>query len=77
MQTNEIILRPAMIFAFLKAVPLMLFATLFLLLAWLLSPFFFFQLRSYRHGLVPLLIHPELPVHHYAGSRTNQPRHIF
>src|ERR1700733_6120592 len=42
MQTNEITLRPAMIFAFLKTVPLILLAIIFLLLAWWLSPFFLF-----------------------------------
>ena len=42
MQTNEITLRPAMIFAFLKTVPLILLAVIFLLLAWWLFPFFLF-----------------------------------
>jgi len=40
MQTNEIQLKPAMIFAFLKTLPLIFCATSFLLLAWWLSPCF-------------------------------------
>ena len=42
MQTNEIILRPAVIFAFLKTLPLIGLGIVFLLLAWQLSPFFLF-----------------------------------
>jgi len=42
MQNNEIELKPAVIFAFLKTVPLILLAVVFLLLAWWLSPFFLF-----------------------------------
>jgi uncharacterized membrane protein YdbT with pleckstrin-like domain len=38
--TDEIALRPAMIFAFLKTLPLILLAIIFLLLAWWLSPYF-------------------------------------
>ena len=40
MQPNEIILRPANLFAFLHVFPLILLAIVFLLLAWYLSPFF-------------------------------------
>jgi uncharacterized membrane protein YdbT with pleckstrin-like domain len=39
-QTNEISLRPAMSFAFLKILPLILLSLVFLLLAWYLSPYF-------------------------------------
>ena len=39
-QTDDILLRPAFIFAFLKALPLTLLAVTFLLLAWWLSPYF-------------------------------------
>jgi uncharacterized membrane protein YdbT with pleckstrin-like domain len=39
-QNDEILLRPAMLFAFLKALPLILLAITFLLLAWWLSPYF-------------------------------------
>ena len=42
MQTNEITLRPAVIFAFLKTLPLIGLGIAFLLLAWWLSPFFLF-----------------------------------
>ena len=42
MQTDDILLRPAFIFAFLKALPLTLLAVTFLLLAWWLSPYFIF-----------------------------------
>src|ERR1700733_7712905 len=42
MQTNDILLKPAMIFAFLKTLPLMLLSVAFLLLAWWLSPYFLF-----------------------------------
>jgi uncharacterized membrane protein YdbT with pleckstrin-like domain len=37
---DDILLKPAMLFAFLKALPLILLATTFLLLAWWLSPYF-------------------------------------
>jgi uncharacterized membrane protein YdbT with pleckstrin-like domain len=40
MQPNEIILRPANLFAFIHVFPLILLAIVFLLLAWYLSPFF-------------------------------------
>jgi uncharacterized membrane protein YdbT with pleckstrin-like domain len=39
-QNDEILLRPAMLFAFLKALPLIMLAITFLLLAWWLSPYF-------------------------------------
>ncbi|MBD1385850.1 PH domain-containing protein [Mucilaginibacter rigui] len=39
---NEILLRPAIGFAFLKILPLVLLALIFLLLAWYLSPYFMF-----------------------------------
>ncbi|MET3979776.1 putative membrane protein YdbT with pleckstrin-like domain [Mucilaginibacter sp. UYP25] len=39
-QNDEIQLRPAMLFAFLKALPLLTLAINFLLLAWWLSPHF-------------------------------------
>jgi uncharacterized membrane protein YdbT with pleckstrin-like domain len=39
-QNNDILLRPAMLFAFLKALPLILLAVTFLLLSWWLSPCF-------------------------------------
>lgn len=39
-QNDEILLRPAMLFAFLKALPLITLAITFLLLAWWLSPYF-------------------------------------
>jgi uncharacterized membrane protein YdbT with pleckstrin-like domain len=39
-QNDEILLKPAMLFAFLKALPLILLAITFLLLAWWLSPYF-------------------------------------
>jgi uncharacterized membrane protein YdbT with pleckstrin-like domain len=39
-QNDEILLRPAMLFAFLKALPLLTLAITFLLLAWWLSPYF-------------------------------------
>jgi uncharacterized membrane protein YdbT with pleckstrin-like domain len=39
-QNDDILLKPAMLFAFLKALPLMLLAITFLLLAWWLSPYF-------------------------------------
>jgi uncharacterized membrane protein YdbT with pleckstrin-like domain len=39
-KNNEILLRPAMSFAFLKILPLTLLSLTFLLLAWYLSPFF-------------------------------------
>ena len=39
-QNDDILLRPAMLFAFLKALPLILLALTFLLLAWWLSPYF-------------------------------------
>lgn len=42
MQTNELTLRPAAIFAFLKSLPLLFFGGLFLLLSWYLSPCFLF-----------------------------------
>ena len=42
MQNPEIELRPAMIFAFVKSLPLTLLGVAFLLLAWQLSPFFLF-----------------------------------
>ena len=42
MQNHEITLKPAVIFAFIKCLPLMLFGIVFLLLAWWLSPFFLF-----------------------------------
>jgi uncharacterized membrane protein YdbT with pleckstrin-like domain len=42
MQTNEITLRPAAIFAFLKTLPLIGLGIAFLLLAWWLSPLFLF-----------------------------------
>lgn len=42
MQNPEIELRPAMIFAFVKSLPLILLGVAFLLLAWKLSPFFLF-----------------------------------
>jgi uncharacterized membrane protein YdbT with pleckstrin-like domain len=39
-QNDDILLRPAMLFAFLKALPLIILALTFLLLAWWLSPYF-------------------------------------
>lgn len=42
MQTNEITLKPAVIFAFLKTLPLIGLGITFLLLAWWLSPLFLF-----------------------------------
>lgn len=39
-QNDEILLRPAVLFAFLKALPLVLLAVTMLLLAWWLSPYF-------------------------------------
>ena len=39
-QNDDILLRPAMLFAFLKTLPLISLATTFLLLAWWLSPYF-------------------------------------
>ena len=42
MQNNEIVLKPAIIFAFLKTLPLIGLGIAFLLLAWQLSPFFLF-----------------------------------
>ena len=39
-QNDEILLRPTMLFAFLKALPLISLAVTFLLLAWWLSPYF-------------------------------------
>jgi len=42
MQTDDIILKPAYIFAFFKSLPFILAALVFLLLAWCLSPFFLF-----------------------------------
>jgi uncharacterized membrane protein YdbT with pleckstrin-like domain len=39
-QNDDILLKPAMLFAFLKALPLILLAITFLLLAWWLSPYF-------------------------------------
>ncbi|MFD2146315.1 PH domain-containing protein [Mucilaginibacter antarcticus] len=39
-QNDDILLRPAMLFAFLKALPLITLAITFLLLAWWLSPYF-------------------------------------
>jgi uncharacterized membrane protein YdbT with pleckstrin-like domain len=42
MQTNEIVLKPALIFAVTKTLPLILLGLLFLGLAWWLSPFFLF-----------------------------------
>ncbi len=39
-QTDDILLRPAFLFAFLTALPLTLLAVTFLLLAWWLSPYF-------------------------------------
>ncbi|MDB4926739.1 PH domain-containing protein [Mucilaginibacter sp.] len=39
-QNDEILLRPAMLFAFLKALPLLTLAITFLLLAWCLSLYF-------------------------------------
>jgi len=39
-QNDDILLRPAMLFAFFKAFPLILLALTFLLLAWYLSPYF-------------------------------------
>ncbi|SDH30196.1 PH domain-containing protein [Mucilaginibacter gossypii] len=38
--SDDIVIRPAFIFAFLKALPLTLLALTFLLLAWWLSPYF-------------------------------------
>jgi uncharacterized membrane protein YdbT with pleckstrin-like domain len=38
--SNEILLRPAVIYAFLKILPLIFLALVFLLLAWELSPYF-------------------------------------
>lgn len=40
MQNDDVLLRPAMLFAFLKALPMILLAIIFLLLAWWLSPYF-------------------------------------
>jgi uncharacterized membrane protein YdbT with pleckstrin-like domain len=40
MQNDDILLRPTMLFAFLKALPLILLAITFLLLAWWISPYF-------------------------------------
>jgi uncharacterized membrane protein YdbT with pleckstrin-like domain len=40
MQTDDILLKPAFLFAFLKSLPLTLLAVTFLLLAWWLSPYF-------------------------------------
>jgi len=42
MQTDDIILKPAYIFAFFKSLPFIMAALVFLLLAWCLSPFFLF-----------------------------------
>ncbi len=42
MQNNEILLKPAVTFAFLKTFPLILLASALLLLAWWLSPYFIF-----------------------------------
>lgn len=39
-QNDDILLRPAMLFAFLKALPLLTLAITFLFLAWWLSPYF-------------------------------------
>ncbi|MFC0513163.1 PH domain-containing protein [Mucilaginibacter angelicae] len=39
-KNNEILLRPAMSFAFLKILPLIFLSLTFLLLAWFLSPYF-------------------------------------
>lgn len=39
-QNDDILLKPAMLFAFLKTLPLVLLAITFLLLAWWLSPYF-------------------------------------
>jgi len=41
-KNNEILLRPAMGFAFLKILPLIFLSLTFLLLAWYLSPYFLF-----------------------------------
>jgi uncharacterized membrane protein YdbT with pleckstrin-like domain len=40
MENKEIILRPSNLFAFAKAIPMLLLTMIFLLLAWPLSPFF-------------------------------------
>ncbi|MBS7565580.1 PH domain-containing protein [Mucilaginibacter sp. Bleaf8] len=40
--TDDIVLRPAVSFAFLQVLPLILFSLTFLLLAWYLSPYFIF-----------------------------------
>jgi len=42
MQTNELILKPAVIFAFLKTLPLLLCGAVLMLLAWYLSPYLLF-----------------------------------
>src|ERR1700743_995814 len=42
MQNNEIVLKPATMFAFLTTLPLISFGVAFLLLAWWLSPLFLF-----------------------------------
>jgi uncharacterized membrane protein YdbT with pleckstrin-like domain len=39
-QNDDILLKPAMLFAFLKTLPLIFLAITFLLLAWWLSPYF-------------------------------------
>ena len=66
-QNDDILLRPAMLFAFLKALPLILLAITFLLLAWWLSPYFILfslavcavawyrllYIRSFRYLITP------------------------
>lgn len=48
---HEILLKPAVLFAFLKTFPILLLAVLFLLLAWWLSPsFIFFSLAVMAVG---------------------------
>ncbi|MDB5143356.1 MAG: Bacterial rane flanked domain protein [Mucilaginibacter sp.] len=70
METNEIILRPVHLFAFIRVFHLVALAILFLLLAWKLSPFFilfslaasaaawyrFMLIRSFKYMIEPEFI---------------------
>jgi len=70
MQTNEIVLRPATVYAFAKALPMMLAGLAFLALAWWLAPLFvlpaivligtawysFLRIRSIRYTLTGEII---------------------
>ena len=59
MQNHEITLKPAVMFAFLKCLPLMLLGIFFFVTGLVaVTVFPFLQLCHHRYGLVPFFVYP-------------------